>query len=83
MDKINMQEIQDWLRGLGIDYTLDNLKNLKYLCLHSNQLQSLPASISKLKNLKHPISEICILQINNVVETKNVTDMYLPILELL
>ena len=49
-----MKEIQVWLKEkCHLDYTIDNLKSLKYLYLNNNKLTSIPDSISKMKSLKY------------------------------
>ena len=45
-----MKQIQEFLKSLGQNYTIDELANLTTLYLHSNSLASLP-DLSKLTNL--------------------------------
>jgi hypothetical protein len=47
-----MENLQNWLAGLGENYLLEELKTLKYLYLSNTQLTSLPESIGELKSLE-------------------------------
>jgi Leucine-rich repeat (LRR) protein len=47
-----MKTLQKWLSGLGQEYTLDELSNLKRLNLSNNQLACIPKEIGLLSNLE-------------------------------
>ena len=81
----NLQELSQSFNQLqSLPESIGELSNLQVFWLDGNQLQSLPKSIVKLKNVVNIIKRgIFVLQINDVVESKNITDMYVPILELL
>lgn len=74
-----LQELQQWLRGLGKNYTIDELKNLQKLDLYQKQITELPASIGELKNLKNlylggnKISKLP----STIGELKNLEKLYL------
>ena len=78
-----LQELQQWLRGLGQNYTIDELKNLQKLDLEATkinkQITELPAGIGELKNLKNlylggnKISKLP----STVGELKNLEKLYL------
>ena len=48
----DIQKIQLWLKKLGKSFSIEELKNLKYLDLENNNLSELPKEIIELKNLK-------------------------------
>ena len=48
-----METLQKWLSDLGQNYTLEELKNLKYLSLDNTKITSLPESFCELKDLKY------------------------------
>jgi len=48
----NLKTLQTWLKTLGKEYTLDELKNLGHLSLSNNNLTSIPKEIRELKKLE-------------------------------
>lgn len=79
-----MDEIQKWLRGIGKDYSIDELKNLRKLDLWDKQLQSIPESIGKLGNLQwlHLGNNQLRSLPESLRDLKNLRDLYLHINQL-
>lgn len=48
-----MENIQEWLRGHGQDYSLEQLKNLRVLKLDGKYIREIPESIGDLSNLQY------------------------------